>query len=76
MHHSEMICFQLFKFIFHLKTSFIHNHVGELPISVDMDALPNGLLADDNEMPPPIPPKITEDDPLPKRTTEREFNSM
>jgi hypothetical protein len=41
-----------------------------------MDALPDSLLADDNEMPPPLPPKINEDDPLPERTVEREFNSM
>jgi hypothetical protein len=41
-----------------------------------MDALPDSLLADDIEIPPPLPPKITEDDPLPERTAEREFNSM
>ena len=50
--------------------------VGELPISVDMNALPDSFLADDNEIPPPLPPKITEDNPLSEHTTEREFNLM
>ena len=50
--------------------------VGELPISVDMDALPDSFLADDNEIPPPLPPKITEDNPPSERTAEHEFNSM
>ena len=32
---------------------------GQLPIAVDMDALPDNTLSD-NETPPPLPPKIAE----------------
>ena len=42
-------------------SQYIHfTDVDELPISVDMDALPDSFLADDNEIPPPLPSKVTD----------------
>ena len=40
---------------------YVLTDVGELPISFDMDAVPDSFLTDDNEIPPPLPPKIDED---------------
>ena len=36
-------------------------NTGELPITVDMDAIPE-ITPSDNEIPPPIPPKLIEVD--------------
>ena len=33
-----------------------------------MDTLPDSFLADDNEIPLPLPSKVTEDNPLSERT--------
>ena len=43
------------------KYYYVLTDAGELPISFDMDAIPDSFLADDNEIPPPLPPKIDED---------------
>ena len=39
-------------------------NLGELPIVVDMDAVPE-MTTSDTETPPPLPPKIDDDDLVP-----------